>query len=557
MSAAPVLTGEQVAGAWREALATWDVRTRLSPPDTDVERGAGHWQGDEPLAYIDLETRRVVVNLDLLRKMDCLDSLPAVLAHEIGHHVRYPHHLGLVASLEVMQRRLLPDVEESLTNLFFDLQVNEVVGRTRAEELAAVYRGFLKRSRGLPPSFAYFLAVQEELFELESPILTPSVSAVMDREHPGWRADARQFAQTFYDLTDQHLQFAYFCSRFLPYLDPPSGGNRRSAKALPLGRDVRQPEAADYDGALQSQAAADSALREAQARGWLPEGAAEGAEADDEGILDVIRRITAGLPGSAAAEFRAVLVGSHYRRLAERYLFHPPREPATSEPSLPTTLTPWEVGDDPKAIDWTASVISSGVLAPARPLRRDLEPDGEPGEWRDVPAMEIYLDTSGSMPEPSSQVNAMTLAAQVLAASTLRHGGRVRGIIYSGSHEVSAWMYSEDVARRFLLRYAGGGTNFPFGRLAALSREEPRAIRVVISDSDFLYNLRGDRNPRVLAEAAERSLRLVALLATRGADRDPSLGPALAHPRFHLLEVSDIADLAGAAGRLAAALFEP
>ena len=49
-----------------DAQAVWDVRINLSPPEPLADRGADHWGGEDPLAYIDLVRRQVVVNLELL-----------------------------------------------------------------------------------------------------------------------------------------------------------------------------------------------------------------------------------------------------------------------------------------------------------------------------------------------------------------------------------------------------------------------------------------------------------------------------------------------------------
>ena len=150
----PPLDGPAVERAWRDALALWDVSVTLSPPVGLGGKGKSHWQGDEPLAYIDLATRQVVVNLPLLEKLGAAGSLTAVLAHEIGHHVRFPHSLALAASLVLLEKKLVPGLRQSLTNLFFDLLVNEVVGRTRAGELCRVYEGFVPWCRAFSASCA-------------------------------------------------------------------------------------------------------------------------------------------------------------------------------------------------------------------------------------------------------------------------------------------------------------------------------------------------------------------------------------------------------------------
>lgn len=554
MSAGPeqAVDSGVVARAWKDALAVWDVETSLSPPEPFEGKGASHWQGNEPLAYIDLATRQVVVNLPLLEKLGARSSLTAVLAHEIGHHVRFPHSLALVASLQLLEKRLIPGLSQSLTNLFFDLLVNQVVGRTRADELVRVYQGFVKDARKLDPLFSFYLAVYEELWGKPAGHLVPRRTlATMAKAYPGWRAEARIFVEAFYTLPGVHLQFVYFCSRFLRYIPDPE----KLAYVIPLGHDVPEPDEDAVDAAVRGLGAdeAEAALREAKERGVLAEAGLQERAGDP---LESIDAITKHKPGHEAAEFKLTLVSRHYKRLVDEHIIKPPPAPGAPEASLPTVTEDWEWGDNPRTIDWTATILARGALAAAGPLRRDLEPEQPSPEARVFPAVEIYLDTSGSMPDPARALNAMTLAAQILAASALRKQGVVRGIVYSsGKPLVSDWMYDEERARRFLLHYAGGGTDYPFEVLRASARERSDVVRVIVSDSDFLSNVQGAGAMDALRFGVDKSQLLVAFLAVQPDWARGPLGPVLGSPRFRLVTVTSHSDFAHAAASLAEALF--
>jgi len=545
-------TAGRIAQSWKEALTLWDVLTELSPPKPYSGKGKSHWQSDDPLAFIDLETRQVVVNFPLLEQIGAAGSLTGVLAHEIGHHVRFPHTLGLVAVLQVLEKRLIPGLRESLTNLFFDLQVNEVVGRTRASELQAVYRGFVRDSRTISPVFFFYLAIYEELWGLEPGSLVPPARIQgIEKSFPGCRADARVFAQTFYALPTVYLQFTYFCSRMIRYIEDPG----RLKLKVPLGADVGQPDADDYDRAIAGVPGVDEAVEEARSRGWIEDSGALDRDAGDP--FSIIDRITAHAPGTGGGELRQALVEKHYRRLIEPHLLRIPGESPVPEAFLPTIPEDWEVGDSPSRIDWPLTVIERGPLAGIRPLQRELEPDDPPAAEGNLPALEIYLDTSGSMPDPQYQLNAMTLAAQILSASAIRRGGSVRGIIYSsGTPSVSDWMRDEEVARRFLLGYVGGGTDYPFGLLRESAEERRDVIRVIVSDSDFLHNVGAKGAQQALAFGTGRSRLLVAFLAVPNAERArKAIGPAGSDPRFRLAVVKSLTDFGSAASQLADAIL--
>jgi hypothetical protein len=543
---------EAIATAWRDAQASWETRVDLSPPEALAKQGEEHWGGREPLAYIDLSTRQVVVNFALLARI-APGSLTAVLAHEIGHHVRFPHTLGLAAQLAVLEQRLIPGLRQSLTNLFFDLQVNEEVGRTRARELGDVYRGFLATQKEpVSALFFFYLAIYEELWGLAAGTLAPAAEeAKLEKEYPGLRADARMFAQTFWALSSTYLQFVYFCSRFIRYIPTPETHGLRA----PLAGDLPTPDADDLADALYGNAEVERAIAEAAKRGWVDAGKAGEAPGDP---LATANKITEHLPGKERGTLREALVARHYKRLVDRHLVVVPPSQKAPDPYLPGTLSDWEIGDDPSRIDWNASVLASGAMAGARPLQRDLLAEPPDAIGAGPVAIEVYLDTSGSMPNPQVGLNAMTLAAQVLAASAIRKGGIVRGIIYSTECKVSPWMYDEDVARRFLLHYYGGGTDYPFSLLTKLAAEREDVVRVVVSDGDFLYNCRPAPARKLLAEGVARSRRFVALLALHPGQEEAArkqIGEATQLAPFRLVPVNDLAKFGEMAARLARGLF--
>jgi hypothetical protein len=131
------------------------------------------------------------------------------------------------------------------------------------------------------------------------------------------------------------------------------------------------------------------------------------------------------------------------------------------------------------------------------------------------PRMEIYLDVSGSMPNPCVAFNAMTLAAQILALGTVRAGGRVRALLFSAEPLLFwEWSRSETEVSRFLMHYLGAGTVFPFTVLERSVTEcgNDQPIRMVISDRDFDVNVKAHaRHRTILGEAVTRSARFILL----------------------------------------------
>jgi hypothetical protein len=251
-------------------------------------------------------------------------------------------------------------------------------------------------------------------------------------------------------------------------------------------------------------------------------------------------------------------MAAHYRREAERWLFRPPTVRVQAEELVPTTLEEWNPGDPVASIDWVATLLQRGeTLGAAMPLLRERIADEEGrGAQAWEGRTEIYLDVSGSMPDPKRALNAMTLAAQILALGTVRAGGAARALVYSTGYE-KWWHFSrsETVLSRFLLHYIGQGTEFPFEVLEAsveeLAAEQP--VRIIITDRDFDWNYdKHPRNAAIFAEAAALSPALVLLL------HDPDMKRAARYEAAgaRVVPVRRLDDFPRLSAELSFALFE-
>jgi hypothetical protein len=171
------------------------------------------------------------------------------------------------------------------------------------------------------------------------------------------------------------------------------------------------------------------------------------------------------------------------------------------------------------------------------------------------PRMEIYLDISGSMPNPIYQLNAMTLAAQILTLGTTRAGGVVRAALYSHDPVLYwSWCRSEVEISKFLMHYIGGGTDFPFQLLQKscdeCRRDQP--IRVVISDHDFDANFSAHQeNHGIFITAATKSAHWILLLHCP----DPAKVKLYRSLGATVVVIADFADFPRMAANLAHSLF--
>ncbi|MFP2923998.1 hypothetical protein ACLESO_02030 [Pyxidicoccus sp. 3LG] len=540
---------QRVEASWRKAQAHWSRFLLLGEPRAAKEGCS--------LAHIDLTTRQVWFNARELRSRSLLDSLEAVLAHEVGHHVRYPASLSVSARLRMLEKTLLPLGDYSLINVFCDLLINAQLGEDEAlrPQLIAIYRAFQKDVNWKQdPAFLFYLSIYEELWRLEPGSLMGPGAKAFSKHFPEARADAQLVAQNLFHLGPNiYTQFLYFLSICTRYVQPPKAELPQSADPQACCRGEPSPE--DWAEALTPGAREKEAVRRALAEGWLDEENAKRLVGDK-----VRERRIASLPGQGTANAEAVpeVMAAYYRKEAERHLLRPPDRLTLGEAVVPTTLDEWEQGDPLPSVDWLATLSLRGErLGAVTPLKRERIADYEGQDvplWQ--PRVEIYLDVSGSMPDPRATLNAMTLAAQILCVGAIRAGGWVRAVLYS-TETVAYWEWcrSEVEMSRFLMHYIGGGTEFPFPLLSDSVRDQRgrQPTRVVITDRDFDHNYdSGDGNPRIFAEAVEASAPLVLLLH----HPNPKRVAAYRKLGARVAEVAELEDFPKVAAALAHALFQ-
>lgn len=481
----------------------WSRFLLLGRPQIDPDSAAP--------ARIDLRTRVITLGAKTLIERDLTADIEALLAHEIGHLVAAPGSLAADVRLKLLERTFLPARRgASLTLPFYELLVDERLGPSLADARRRVLFAEADIAKPLDPAMIFQRAVLEELWLSPPGHFLGELEANFSWAFPDYRVDAQLIAQNLFALAPNiPLQFLYFASIAYRY-DAAEGEAVAGCDCI-----SGEPSAEDWAEALVPQPGEKEAIRRALAEGWLPDEAAEKLENQN-----IEQRIAAlpGTLGGGRAELITSVMAAHYRREAERWLFRPPAVRVQAEELVPTTLEEWDPGDPVAAIDWVSTLLQRGEkLGAAMPLLRERIADEE---GRGAPTWEgrteIYLDVSGSMPDPKRTLNAMTLAAQILALGTVRAGGAARALVYSTGYE-KWWHFSrsESVLSRFLLHYIGQGTDFPFDVLEQsveeLGAEQP--VRILITDSDFDWNYdKHNRNAAIFADAAAASPALVLLL---------------------------------------------
>ena len=496
---------ERWRAAWPEALAAWGRFVRLRPPVLhEAPQGVGSFAW---FSTVDVE---VGVDLDRVRREGLQDHAVAVLAHEVGHHVLSPADLATSARLVARVRAGLVDRDDDaglIANLWSDLLVND-----RLQRRAGVRMDLVWQAIGPPgdPLFAMVLRADELLWQLAPGTLTGQpAGGPLEADAQLCAALVRVYAG---DPVAGAGGFAALCRPLLS-----RHAHERRAAALVCGRS--EPAGATPPSGL----ADDPALREPVVHPALDPrlGGTPTALADDEPDPGEGADEQAFGPADLHAVLRALGLGddpraaavAFYRDRARRHLVRfPVREAAGRPEPLLEGLEPWEATDDLGELDWSASLLRSPVVVPGvTTVRRVHGADAGSERARVALDLDLYVDSSGSMPDPARRLSPPALAGAVLALSALRAGGRVQVTTWSGPRQrtgTDGFTTDADACLRALVAFFGGGTSFPLPLLARTHLEQPRSrpCHVAVISDEGVTSMFGEGQPAALAGVAERAV---------------------------------------------------
>lgn len=527
-SSRPELTGPaDLTALWQGALALWSPYLRLPPPiwceDPNALQQAGF---AEHTAHFDLQGQQVWLNGPQLRQRGLLPHLFAILCHEIGHYACCPGSLDQHALFCARAYASLEGEKAQtalVVNLFQDLLINTRLQSDKSLNLQPLLLAL--RPQAPDPFWNWVLRIYEVRWHLTGGSLS------WQPLDPVAEADARLAARLIQPRSRRVLEqmhaFAGLCRPYLPLLawqpalDLPAASTGHPAGLLEF---IEQA-----DGSLLPQSGRRQQLE--------PPAYAE------------LLALT-GLASPTGLQ-------QYYRERAWPFLLPEHRPvPAGWEPEHPEGTRPWELDRPVTDIDWTASLIQSPVVVPGMTtLRRRQAWEPEPGPVRRLERLDLYLDASGSLPDPATHCSALVLAATVLVLSALRLGLQVRVTCYSDPGQLLSTGFCRHEASLLatLVTYFGAATSFPLPLLARRSSEPEMHLTHLILLSDEGYQAAllpapdGETGLAILQRAGQRAAAATLLLDLLRPEQAPAeLGPLLqAGWRLYPLDPSQPGKLAG------------
>ena len=218
-------------------------------------------------------------------------------------------------------------------------------------------------------------------------------------------------------------------------------------------------------------------------------------------LEEIARRLakpgTDGLPTNpqAVKEFRDIMAGlgegnsirasiTFYEQLARKYNVRFAAQPYGRERASPFTTNKWCPSDPVDELDIPHSILTSGIVIPGVTTQKwkSRITTTKGGETEIIPTLDLFIDSSGSMPNPLETISIPVLAGIVAARRAQKQG--VRSVNYSFKPvEVLRTSNLAEIYANLVL-YQGGGTEFPIEEFLARPEEDPR-LSLIITDTFF------------------------------------------------------------------------
>ena len=467
---------EKWKARWPEAIALWSKFTKLREPRwcfDEEEEEAENLSGS--FAMIRLTDHAVVISIAQIQSQKLQKFPLEILAHEIGHHVYCPADLTDQGRMLARMRRALPTKEQHaplIANLYADLLINDRLQRGANLRMADVYQTLGSDSKDR--MWTFYMRIYEILWSLQKATLAKgeiTSSLELDAQlgarvirvyAKDWLKGAGRFAALCltYLLEDDAKRMQIIIKGWIDIRNAGAGG-------IPDG--LIDVEADEMEGAIHP--AMDDELAGIDSYG-------DTDKKDQQKISPLPNNISSQGQMREPFEYGEILKGlgvnlsphelaiRYYRERAIPHLVKfPSREMPESKEPLIEGLDIWDIGSSVDDVDWFESAAVSPQIIPGiTTVQRTYGTASGSLSEREPVDLDLYVDCSGSMPNPQIATSFLTLAGAIIALSALRAGSKVKATLWSGKHDYQTtdeFIRDEHDILKILTGYIGGATAFP------------------------------------------------------------------------------------------------
>lgn len=503
---------KQAQQQWPAMLSLWSRYVKLSDPHFCLTREAEKKEGlTGSFAMIRLTDLAVVISLRQVAELRLSQWLPAIMAHEIGHHVYCPGDLTDDGRMIARMRHGLPSREHLaplVSNLYSDLLINDKLKREFQLPIEEVYAVLGQNSSDR--MWTFYMRIYEILWGLTRGTLARGkIDNVMEGDAQLGNRLIRNFSR---DWLKGAGRFAALC---LPYLLENNGQTLQKIlapwlDAQHVGNGTDCPDGLTEIEADEINSSRHPALddEEPQPNETNSPDSSAGQYREPFEYGQILKSMGFNLSESD-------ITCKYYKERALPHLISFPQKqlPPSAEPQL-EGVEPWDMGSPMEKIDWFETVVRSPWVIPGFTTVARTYGTSEGAEPEKVPIdLDVYVDSSGSMPNPASALSYLALAGTIVTLSALRAGARVQATLWSGPGQfktTQGFIRDEKKLMEILTGYICGSTAFPIHVLRDTYLNRPANARkvhiLVISDEGVTTMFAKDEQQNNGADVAQQAL---------------------------------------------------
>ena len=501
---------------WPDAIETWSKYLKLSEPRfciTKEEETNEHLSAS--FAMIRLDDHAVVISLRMVIE-NGLENYPLeIMCHEIGHHVYCPADLTDHGRVIARIRRGLPGYEHHapfIANLYSDLLINDKLKREYNLHIDKVYEKIGQNSTD--KMWTFYMRIYEILWGLTKTTLAKGeMDAILEGDAQLGNRLIRNFSK---DWLNGAGRFAALC---LPYLMENQGNEMKKlmsvwADATEAGAGAGFPSGLTEVDEGELTGAKHPSLDEADTTSKPTEMTSEQANSKGQHREPFeYGQILKALGMNMSDE--DIKIQYYKERSTPHLIPFPTKENPVSKEPLMEGVDIWDISSPIENIDWFQTAMRSPIVIPGFTtveqtygLAEGSLPEKEPVD------LDIYIDCSGSMPNPGYNVSYLALAGTIITLSALRVGSRVQATLWSGAKQfitTNGFISDEKQLLKIVCGFIGGATAFPIHILReTYSKRKPNSRKVhilVVSDEGVTTMFDKDEKKNSGWDISEMSLK--------------------------------------------------
>ncbi len=488
--------------AWEVALSLWTKFARLREPKFIFsEKERQELKTGRLFAMIRLTDHTIIVDLPKIMQLGLSEYPVEILAHEIGHHIVYPSNLTDMGRMLLRIKKALTfpsltSYTNFIGNIYTDLLINNKLKLEFGLNIDKVYKKFQPDKVDL--FWNFYMRIYELLWALPKNTLTKGeISNTIEADAGLGNRLIRNFA---IDWISGAGKFACLC---IPYLMENNSAQTQNKMSYWLDNstvndsnyqeipsslfdfeeieksDIQHPsmdpnlsEIPIQENATQSQSARNVQANQSNTR-------------SPSEIREILNQL--------GVQFNLTeFLYSYYKQLALPHLIPFPKKfTSQAKEEILEGSEIWDISDPFENINWFQTALKSPIPIPGYSILEDyygeIEGAGQKFETIDL---DIYIDSSGSMPNPSYKVSYLTLAGAIILLSALRANSKVQATLWSWKDlnlTTKEFIEDEKKLMQIVTGYLGGGTQFPlhiFEETYSTRKPTDRKVHILIISDD-------------------------------------------------------------------------